>query len=174
MKTGRITYISSLATTPVQSPFTVADIFALENVFADEIVAGEMQDIYLYWGYHSQDPYFKDERNVSRSLAGVVEVANFSSTTAFKFSIRNVIQDRAAQVNEYAIITALNEELMNGTVISWYPDYDNFPEEYYSCVATKRLAPKRIGQRDRYQFDFDLFVLADVQVPSTVPDFVMA
>lgn len=174
MKTGRITYVSTLSSTPVQSPFTVADIFALENVFADNIVAGELQDIYLYWGYQNQDPYFKDERNVSRSAAGVVDIVNFGSTTGFKFSIKNVIQDRAAQVNEYEIMTALNEELMNGTVISWYPDFDNFPDEYFSCVATKRLDPKRMGKRDRYQFDFDLFVLATVQVPSTVPSFVMA
>jgi hypothetical protein len=163
-----------LASTPVQSPLTVADIFALEDVFADTLAVGALQDIYLYWGYVSEDANYDDQRNVSRSAAGVVEVTNFGSTTGFKFSIRNVIQDRSAQVNEFAIINSLNEELMSGTPVQWYPDADNFPAEYYSCVANKRIAPKRIGQRDRYQFDFDLFVLADVQIPSTVPPFVMA
>lgn len=173
MITGRLTYTNTLAGTPRQSPFTVADIFALDDVFADTVAVGQTQDIYLYWGYKNNDPYYKDDRNVSRSAAGVVDIVNFGSTEGFKFSIMNVIQDRSSQVNEYAIMTSLNEELMNGTVVRWYPDYDNFPTEYFSCVATKRLDPKRIGQRQRYQFDFDLFVLPTVQVPSTVPPFVI-
>lgn len=171
---GRITYITTLASTPVQSPFTVADIFALQNVFADSVLAGGMQDIFLYWGYKNQDPDYKDERNLSRSAAGVVDIVNFGSTTGFKFSIENVVQDRALQVNEYMIMSALNEELMNGVVVKWYPDYLRFPTEYYSCVASKRLAQKRMWQLDRFKFDFELMVLPTVQVPSTVPPFVMA
>lgn len=171
---GRITYITTLASTPKQSPLTVADIFALEDVFSETLSAGQTQDIYLYWGYQSQDPYYKDERNVSQSAAGVVEIANFGSTTGFNFTISNVSNDRVASVNEFSIMNSLNEEMMNGVVLSWYPDWDNYPDEYYSCVATKRIAPKRIGIMQQFDFSFDLMVLASVQVPSTVPDFAMA
>jgi hypothetical protein len=171
---GRITYITTIADTPMQSPLTVADIFALEDVFADTLPIGATQDIYLYWGYSKQDPYYNDQRNVSRSAAGVAEVTNFGSTSAFRFTVPNVNHDRTAQVNEFAIMTSLNEELMNGVVIKWYPDYDSYPAEYYSCIATKRIEPKRMGMNMRFQFDFDLLILPTVQVPSTVPAFVMA
>lgn len=174
MITGRITYTTTLASTPKQSPLTVADIFALDDVFSETLTAGQLQDIYLYWGYKSQDPYYDDKRNVSKSAAGVVEVSNFGSTTGFNFVISNVNNDRVALVNEYAIMTSLNEEMMNGVVMTWYPDWENYPAEYYSCVATKRIAPKRIGILQKYEFSFDLMVLASVQVPSTVPDFTMA
>jgi hypothetical protein len=174
MSTGRITYTTTLASTPVQSPFTVADIFSMSDVFASTLGPGVVQDIYMYWGYGSLDPYYVDQRNVSRSAAGVVDVTNFGSVDAFKFSINNVMQDRTANVNEFAIMSALNEELMNGTPVTWYPDFENYPGEYYSCVATQRIEPKRQDNYQRFTFNFDLFVLPTVQIPSTVPPFVMA
>jgi hypothetical protein len=171
---GRITYTTTIASTPMQSPLTVANIFALNNVFATTLAVGSLQDIYLYWGYSANDPYYTDVRNVSRSASGVVEVSNFGSTTGFTFSLSNVVLDRSAQVNEYAVLNALNAELMAGTLMNWYPDYDTFPTEYYSCVANQRLNAKRIGTTSRWQFDFDLMVLATVQFPSTVPAFQLA
>lgn len=174
MITGRITYITTLASTPVLPPLLAGDVFALGDVFAEAVPAGAVQDIFLYWGYLSLDPYYSDQRNLSQSAAGVVDITNFSSTTGFKFSIPNVVQDRSAPVNEYNIMTALNDELMNGVVVTWYPDFVGYPAEYYSCVAEKRVAQKRMLKLYRYQFDFDFRVLPSVQVPSTVPAFVMA
>ena len=171
---GRLKYITSTPNTPQQSPLTVANVFGLANVFAETLAMGAMQDIYLYWGYLAKDPYYTDVRNVSRSAAGVVEISNFSSVTSFKFSIDNVIENRAAQVNEFAIMNALNNEMMVGTLMQWYPDYDNFPSEYYNCVANQRLNAKRMGTTQRWQFDFDVSVLATVQFPSTVPAFQLA
>lgn len=171
---GRITYTTTLATTPTMSPFAAADAFALGDVFGVSIGAGLPQDIFLYWGYDSLDPYYTDQRNVSQSAAGVVEVTNFGSVTGFKFSVSNVVQNRGALVNEYEVMTALNEELMNGVAVTWYPDFAAFPAEYYSCVAEKRLAQKRLSNLLTYKFDFDFRVLASVQVPSTVPNFVLA
>lgn len=171
---GRITYVTTLASTPVMSPFAAADVYALADVFAASLPAGAMQDIFLYWGYDSLDPYYTDQRNVSRSAAGVTEITNFGSVTGFKFSLSNIVQDRGSQVNEYNVMTALNEETMNGVVVTWYPDFVAFPAEYYSCVAEKRLPQKRSGNLLTYKFDFDFAVLPSVQVPSTVPNFVMA
>ena len=168
---GRLTYIATLPNTLRQSPFTVADFSALTDITATTINVGEQQDLYLYWACSAQDPYYQDVRNVSRSAAGVVEVTNFGSTKGFKFSLQNILEDRAAQVNEFAILTALNEELMAGTLMLWYPDFDNYPTEYYSCVSAGRIAPKRIGTQYRWQFDFDLMILPAVQFPSTVPAF---
>lgn len=170
---GRITYTTTLASTPLMSPLAAADIFALANVFAETVTLGGVQDIYLYWGYRSLEPYHTDQRNVSKSAAGVVEISNFLSTEGFRFELGNVVQDRAALTNEYAVLEALNEELMNGVVVTWYPDFDNFPTEYFSCIAEKRLDAKRINNSFKFVFSFDLMVLASVQVPSTVPPFVM-
>jgi len=174
MIVGRITYITTLASTPKQSPLTVADVFALGDVFSETLTSGEMQDIYLYWGYKSQDLYYQDQRNVSRSAAGVVDVVNFGSTTGFRFALNNVSHDRTAEVNEFAVMNAMNEEMMNGVVMTWYPDSDGYPDEYYSCIAAKRIAPQRMGILQKYTFKFDLMVLASVQIPSTVPDFARA
>lgn len=171
---GRIVYTNNLANTPVMSPLTRAYVFAMANVFAETINIGDTQDIYMYWGYQKLDTYHTDKRNISQSAAGVVEITNFLSTTGFKFSIANVLWDRTSQVNEYAILNALNQELMNGITVSWYPDADAYPSEYYSCVANKRLDQKRQGVLPYYTFDFDFMVLANVQVPSTVPSFVLA
>lgn len=170
---GRITYTATLNNTPLQSPLTVANFEALANVEAFQINAGSVQDIYLYWGYTAQDPYYTDVRNVSRSAAGVVEVMNFGSVNGYKISINNIIEDRTASVNEYAIMNALNNELMAGTVITWYPDYDNYPSEFFSCIAANRFAQKRTN-KNRWQFDLDLQVLPTVQFPSTVPAFQLA
>ena len=170
---GRLTYIATLASTPRQSPFTVADFTAIPDLSVATVALGQQQDLFLYWGYASRDPYYQDTRNVSRSAAGVVEVTNFGSTKGFKFSIQNVVEDRNAQVNEYAILTALNEELMAGTLMQWYPDFDLYPTEYFSCVSAGRIDPKRIGSAYRWQFDFDLMVLPSVQFPSTVPVFAL-
>ena len=170
---GRLTYIATLASTPRQSPFTVADFSAIPDITNPLVAVGQQQDLFLYWGYAQRDPYYQDVRNVSRSAAGVVEVTNFGSTKGFKFSIQNVIEDRNAQVNEYAIMAALNEELMAGTLMYWYPDFDLYPTEYFSCVAAQRIDPKRIGTQYRWQFDFDLMVLPAVQFPSTVPPFAL-
>jgi hypothetical protein len=171
---GRITYITTAASTPMPSPLTVANIFALNNVFAGLLPAGSQQDLYLYWGYSANNPYYTDVRNVSQSASGVVEIANFGSTTGFKFSLMNIVEDRTAQVNEYSVMNALNYEMMAGTVIQWYPNYDGFPAEYYSCVANQRLNATRQDTRLLWQFDFDLMALAVVQFPSTVPVFQVA
>lgn len=171
---GRITYTTTLASTPRMSPFTAADMFALTDVFSEVVAAGTQQDIFLHWGYDSLDPYYSDQRQVSQSAAGVVDIVNFGSTTGFKFSLSNIVQNRGELVNEYEVMTALNEELMNGIAVTWYPDYAAFPAEYYSCIAEKRIAQKRMAKLLTYKFDFDFRVLAGVQIPSTVPDFVMA
>lgn len=170
---GRITYTVTLAGTPQPSPLTVANFEALQNIEAITLAAGSTQDIYLYWGYTSNDPYYTDVRNVSRSAAGVVEITNFGSTNGFKLVIDNIIEDRAAQVNEYAIMNALNAELMAGTVVSWYPNYDSFPAEFFSCISAARLAQKRTV-KNRWQFTLDLQVLPIVQLPSSVPAFQIA
>jgi hypothetical protein len=170
---GRLTYLTTQASTPRQSPLTVADFSAIPNIVDPLVTLGEQQDLFLYWGYSSRDPYYKDERNVSRSAAGVVEVTNFGSTKGFRFSIQNVVENRNAQVNEYAIMAALNEELMAGTLMYWYPDFDLYPTEYFSCVASQRIDPKRMGSQYLWQFDFDLMQLPTVQFPSTVPTFAL-
>lgn len=170
---GRITYTATLSNTPAPSPLNSVEIFNLSAVFSDTVAAGQVQDIYFQWLYSSLDPYHVDKREVSESAGGVVEIAHFLTTTNYKFTIDNVRKDRGGiLVNDYAMFVALNAELAKGTIIKWYPDYDTFPTEYFSCVANKRIDPKRMGTTEKFSFSFDLRVLPSVQSPSTVPPFV--
>lgn len=171
---GRITYTTTLASTPLMSPFAAADFSLIPDVSATTILAGSTQDIYLYWGYSSLDPYYKDQRNVSQSASGLVEVTNFLSTLGFKFGIDRVLQDRLAETNEYGVMQAMNDELMNGVVLTWWPDWDYSITEYYSCIAAQRLPAKRVDNQFVWNYSFDFMVLPTVQVPSTVPPFVIA
>jgi len=50
-------------------------------------------------------------------------------------------------------MTALNEEGMNGVVMTWYPDFTAYPAEYYSCIAEKRMPHKRMGTLFNFKFD---------------------
>lgn len=168
---GRITYVTTVPSTPFNL-FLVGEAFAVTNVFANTLAAGETQDILLRWGYTHLDPYHSDLRNVSKSAAGVVEVINFLSTQGFRFGCKPILQDRNYAACEYAVIEALNYELVDGTPVSWYPDYDFSTTQYYSCIAEKRLDQKRMESSFYWQFDFDFVVLAAVQIPSTVPKFV--
>jgi hypothetical protein len=169
---GRITYITTSTITPMMSPLVAMDIFSLPDVFAELLTAGQMQDINMYWGYATLDPYHSDQRNVSKSASGVVEITNFISTKGYKFDIEYVNQNRGSITDEYAVMQALNDELMMGTPVMWYPDYDYSITEYFSCVANSRLDAKRDGALLLWTFSFDLMVLASVQIPSTVPEFV--
>jgi hypothetical protein len=170
---GRITYPTTLSGTPRPSPFAAADIFALTDVFADTVALGDMQDIYLYWGYESLNPQHNDIRNISQSASGVVEITHFLTTQLFSFGLTNVIEDRITG-NEYAMLNALNNELIKGTIVTWYQNYDDYPAEYISCAGNKRIEPVRIGSRPRWTFGFELLQLPVVQAPSTVPAFVLA
>lgn len=170
---GRIIYTATLTGTPAPSPLNSVEIFNLAAVFEDTVAAGQVQDIYLPAGYSSLEPYFTDKRVLSQSAGGVVEIANFQSTTNYKFKIDHIRKDRGGAVqNDYAMLVALNDELAKGTIVKWYPDWDTYPDEYFSCVANKRIPQKRMGTLPLFSFEFDLLVLPSVQSPSTVPPFV--
>jgi len=172
MQRGLITYTATKAQTPYQAPLTSLDPLGRADTFLDVVAIGDQQDIYLYWGYKSLDPLHTDNRSLSRSASGVVEVIDFGSSQGFKFSCEFVNEVRATgMANEYAMMNALNDELASGTPISWYPDIDAFPDEYYSCVAVKRTNPTRSNSLMRWKFDFELMVVAAVQIPSTAPAF---
>lgn len=172
---GRITYTTTLANTPRQSPFGVADIFALTNVFQDTLNIGDVQDLFLYWGYENLDPAHNDIRNVSMSASGVVEITHFLTTELYAFSLPNVLENRNLGIaSEYAMLNALNDELIKGTIITWYPDFENNPTEYYSCAGNKRIEAVRQSSMQRWTFGFELLLLPSVQAPSTVPPFMLA
>jgi hypothetical protein len=171
---GRISYTTTLASTPAMSPFAAVDLFALADVFQETLAVGSNQDIVMFWGYTNLDIVYNDIRNLSQSASGVVEVTFFLSTTTYKFTLPNVPEQRSGlNVNEYAVINALSDECAKGTPLTWWPEFDNYPAEYISCVANSRPDPKRVGPYMRWDFGFDLLQLAAVQIPSTVPPFVL-
>jgi hypothetical protein len=172
---GRISYNTTLASTPAMSPFAAVDMFALADVFQESLPVGSAQDVVLRWGYMNLDPAHNDIRNLSQSASGVVEVTHFLSTDSFKFTVPKVPQTRiGGSVNEYAVLNALSDECAKGTPLTWWPEFDNYPTEYISCVANGRLDQKRIGVMKLWNFSFDLLQLASVQIPSTIPPFVLS
>jgi hypothetical protein len=172
---GRVSYTTTLASTPAMSPFAAVAIFALDQVFRDFLPIGANQDVVLRWGYMNLDPAHNDIRNLSQSASGVVEVTHFLSTDSYKFTLYRVPQTRiGGSVNEYAVLNALSDECAKGTPLTWWPEFDNYPTEYISCVANGRLDQKRIGVMPFWNFSFDLLALPSVQIPSTIPPFVLS
>lgn len=172
---GRIQYTVTIADTPARSPFSAADIFGLPNIFGDVLQPGDTQDILLDWGYLTLNPVHKDNRFMSVSSSGAAEISWFSTLESFTLLVPRVDENRnTGYANDYAVMNALNDELARGTVITWYPDWEGFPSEFYSCVSNKRIDQKRFNSSMRWDFQFDLMKLANVQFPSTVPPFVLA
>lgn len=77
-------------------------------------------------------------------------------------------------VSDFAVMNALNEEIAKGTIMTWWPDWDARPSDYFSVVGNKRIAPRRLRSQYMWAFDLDLRIVPEIQFPSTVPPFVAA
>lgn len=157
---GSLSYIVTIDGTPAAPP--------ANGILA----AGDIQVINLA-DYAVLASSHEDIRSMSKSVSGVAEILHFLSLTSFQIEVHNVAEDRAG-VNYYAILNALNDEISLGTVLTWSPDFENYPTDFYSVVGKNRINPKRVGAQFKWNFKFDLIVLPAVQTPSTVPAFVVA
>ncbi len=170
---GRITYTTTMASVS-RSPYKQAQIYTAATLpYVDTIPAGNTQDIYLDWGYASLRPADSDHASHQRASSGVFEVLYFAKQQRQQFTIPLVLKDRTPGiVNDYAILNAMIDESVRGTVLRWYPDWNNHPTEYYSALILKRKLPSRVGTTESWNFDFEFNILSSVQMPSTVPPFV--
>ena len=172
---GLIKYATTLASTPCRSPYHAADFYAADFMpWADTLPAAEQQSIYLDWYFKKQDPGYADLRDIVKAESGVAEINWYSSQDTWKLVTgKAVIEDRGGvNANDASVLRALNAEIARGTVLQWYPDFVNFPAEYYNVVVNKRIPERRIKNQAEWEFSFDFYVVPDVQFPSTVPPFV--
>jgi len=141
--------------------------------FKDWYEAGEIGQIWLDYRYGKLDHHHKDFRKESVATSGVVQVQNFGTQERFTFSQQFVTDDRGVGlVSDMSAFESFVDTAMTGAPFIWFPDRENYQDEYFSCILNKRAEPKRHGSIGWYNFDFDLRVLPMVQMPSSVPSFV--
>jgi hypothetical protein len=95
----------------------------------------------------------------------------FRADASFVGSIDNVSVKTINVVSDYAAMNALNDEIAKGTVMTWWPDYENRPSDFFSIIGNKRIAPKRKGPEPKWTYTFDYRIAPAVQFPSTIPPF---
>lgn len=109
------------------------------------------------------------EETITPSAAGAISL---NADASFDGAITNVSVKAKSVASQFALFNALSDELAKGTLIRWWPDFENRQGDYFECIATKRNAPRRRFPFYRWTFTFDLTVAPTVQFPSTIPPFV--
>ena len=141
--------------------------------YKDWYEAGEIAQVWLDYRYGKLDHHHKDFRQESVATSGVVQVQNFNTQERYTFSQQFVTDERGVGlVSDMAAFESFVDTAMFGGAFLWFPDRENYPDEYFSCILNKRAEPKRFQHLGWYDFDFDLRVLPAVQMPSSVPGFI--
>lgn len=169
---GLIRYTAKVDGTPQQGPFDMYNPFS-DSVypFLDTVDAGSETEIYLpaYFFIKPLDPVSK--KSASRSTSGVMQVRWFSRSDRWSITFTDIVEDRDTW-NPYAVFNAMNDAADRGAILTWYPNIDDYPDEYLSCMVEKMIKPTRIRKMPVWEFTYELTILPDVQMPSTVPVFV--
>jgi hypothetical protein len=166
---GLITYTCN-TTTPQQGMWDMYQPWLSPSPWLSEVPSGTDVSIYLK-GYAADDPDFKTQKSVSSSTANVKQTRYFGREEMRKITIRNVLEDRSTY-NPYSVYNALNYAADEGIVLTWYPNVDDYPTEFYSCIVQRARPPRRESTLLRWNFTLELTILPEVQFPSTVPVFV--
>lgn len=138
--------------------------------WADTLTSGQTAEIYLV-EYGNLDPTIDTDKSVSKSTALVTQTRFFSQEDGWRTSFNDIDEDRTTW-NPYSVYNALNRAANEGTVLTWYPNIDDHPTEFYSVIVEDVRPPRREGPLLKWTFSFDFTILPDVQFPSTVPVFV--
>lgn len=157
---------------PIQPPLLRAQPLLDDKPLLDSAETGDLVSIYLE-PYESLDPTLVTDKSQSRSTSGVRQTRWFSEEDGWLLKLRNV--EQVTDPDKYdaaAVYLALNKALNRGGVIQWYPDFANDPTAYYSCIMEgDAKPPSRFRKLDSWFFEFNLVILPDIQVISTVPPF---
>jgi len=140
---------------------------------ADWYQAGDVAQIWLDYRYAKLDHKHKDNRTESVATSRVVQIRDFGSEERFIFS-QNFVEDlRAAGVaSDMDAFESFVDNAMKGGAFLWFPDFENYPDEFLSCILNKRAEPVRFRTNGLFNYDFDLRVLPSVQIPSSSPAFI--
>ena len=141
--------------------------------WADWYNAGDVAQIWLDYRYEKLDHKHKDFRSESVSTAKVVEIQSFPSQERYIIG-QDMVTDKRGPglVSDMSAIEMFVDTAMNGDAFIWFPDYENYPDEYLSCILNKRAEPQRVRKYGLYKFDFDVRVLPLIQMPSSIPGFI--
>lgn len=168
---GLIKYTAQVLT-PALSPYEAYRIYDLEFPYVSDVPIGGEVQLYLN-GYLKQDDDVVDHSEMSRSTAGDVEVLYFDEEIIDSITCLHVRKVRGDTIsNPYEAYKALNSAAARGVVLTYYPDVDNFPDEFVSVVAKKRERPQRVGMNQLFNFSFNLVRLPSNTYPASIPAFV--
>jgi len=168
---GLISYTAPVDT-PAQPPLEGFEPLTYQAPLIDTVAAGDTVYLYLQ-GYKSLDDMTKDDVDYNRATSGVVEVLFRETYVRKRFTIEFIKNDRAAPVNDYDLYRALADAAVKGTMLTWYPDVNNYPTESFFCVVEKRPRETRVAEfLEYFGFTFELEILPDIQVPASPPGFV--
>jgi len=171
---GLIRYTSTIAGAPVQGFYQSANPYgATATPWATVTAAvGQQIDVYLpyYMSHKEMSP--RDNLAIAESKSGVAQSSWYGSIEGRSIVLGYVDEIReAGKDNPRAHLDAIAKAAGRGVVMQWFPDYDVYPNEYFS-VRVKRFAPSRKKNSNTWTFRFDLTIQQTQQFPSTVPAFV--
>jgi len=140
------------------------------DVFSDTFIAGEVAQLWLDHKYFRLDYRHDDNRNRSVSTSGIVQTRHFNTAELYDFVLGDVTDIRGTSVvSDYSAVESFFDTVIHGAEFLWFPDYENYPAEYFTCILEKRTEPKRKGVRGMYDFTFNVRVAT--QFTSTVLSF---
>jgi len=140
---------------------------------SDWYQAGDVAQIWLDYRYAKLDHKHKDNRTESVATSKVVQIRDLGSEERYIVSQKFVEDLRAAGVaSDMDSFESFVDNAMKGGAFLWFPDFENYPDEFLSCILNKRAEPVRSNKIGNFNYDFDLRVLPSVQIPSSSPAFI--
>jgi len=135
--------------------------------------AGDVAQVWLDYSYSNLDHTHKDLRTESVASSGVVQVRDMGTQERFQFSQKFVTDVRGVGfASDADAFESFMDTAMKGSAFIWFPDFENYPDEFISCIMNKRAEPKRVQTLGWFDFNFDLRALPSVQIPSNSPAFI--
>ena len=169
---GMMRYITPVDV-PIQSIYQMVQPYGAATApWSNTALAGSTIEVLLpkYSALDEMPP--RDNLSVSETKSNVSQSVWYGSIEGRRISLDYIEEIRQPGMdNPKAHLSALSAAAGRGIEMTWYPDIEAYPNEFYS-VRVKRKAPKRLNNLMLWHFEFDLTIMGAQQFPSTVPAFV--
>ena len=157
---------------PASSPYQALGYGSNQSPWQDTIVAGQEIAIPVH-GYKIYDEIPKNEDSMTVSMGQAVYGSWFGTGEEIRFSTGFIEHDRqSGGVNPFEVMKAFNLAAARMTPVVFYPEIDNFPDEYKTMMMLKVLKPKRYQTQQLFSFDFQFIAIPNSQIPANIPSFV--
>lgn len=136
-----------------------------DDVFSDWFAQAQVAQLWLDLGYTVLDE--QGDKVIEKSVAtsGVSQTAKFRQ--GHKYRIRfSFAEDLRSDtdVADVAAIESIIEALEGGVQLVWFPDYTNYPTEFYFCTLDDRKDMNRRGTLHYFDFEFTLRIEPQISV----------